>query len=151
MLVCVFLFPLHTRPRVQRTPGFPCALSVFCEGGEFAKPGRVAPRRCGRTFLRLEVESETRRFVRRRPSNTRHCLRQTRSVCARERSDKAIQLCLSRRRYGLLRGACHRAGVRPTRWLAMTMRIGCVKIESVPETLMHAYRVTPGAGPHQNG
>src|ERR1700688_2747963 len=47
MLVCVFCFPWHTRPRVQRASGFPCALSVFCEGGEFAKPGRTAPRQCG--------------------------------------------------------------------------------------------------------
>jgi hypothetical protein len=34
MLVCVFFLPLHARPRVQRAPGFPCALSVFCEGGD---------------------------------------------------------------------------------------------------------------------
>src|SRR6202042_3387645 len=25
---------------------------------------------------------------------------------------------------GLLRGACHRAGIRPSRWLAMTTRLG---------------------------
>jgi hypothetical protein len=42
----------------------------------------------------------------------RHCLRQTQSVCARERSDEAIHLaCLT---YGLLRGACHRARIRAT-------------------------------------
>ena len=35
-----------------------------------------------------------------------------------ERSDEAIQKPI--RKIGLLRGACHRAGVRPTRWLAMT-------------------------------
>src|SRR6185437_6412704 len=35
-----------------------------------------------------------------------------------EQSDESIQCftCCP----GLLRGACHRAGVRPTRWLAMT-------------------------------
>src|SRR6267378_4271261 len=60
----------------------------------------------------------------------RHCLRQTRSVCARERSDEAIHLSFRGRmdcfaalamteRRGLLRGAC-RACIRATRWLAMT-------------------------------
>ena len=28
------------------------------------------------------------------------------------------------------RGACHRAGIRPTRWLAMTTMLGRLKIES---------------------
>ena len=61
----------HARPRVQRAPGLPCALSF--EGKEFlAKFGRDAPR--------------DRKIV----SILRHCLRQTRSVCARERSDEAI-------------------------------------------------------------
>src|SRR5258708_20494610 len=40
-------------------------------------------------------------------------------VIARSASDEAIQL-LESRRYGLLRGACHRARIRATRWLAMT-------------------------------
>ena len=30
--------------------------------------------------------------------------------------------CLSQWSYGLLRGACHRARIRATRWLAMTVR-----------------------------
>jgi hypothetical protein len=34
MLVCVFLCTLHTRPRVQRAPGLPCALYLL-EGHEF--------------------------------------------------------------------------------------------------------------------
>jgi hypothetical protein len=44
MLVCVlFCALLHTRPRVQRAPGVPCALRS--EGKEFlAKLGRIAPR-----------------------------------------------------------------------------------------------------------
>src|SRR5258708_26064586 len=37
MLVCVFCACLHTRPRVQRAPGLPCALFVS-EGGSFGKP-----------------------------------------------------------------------------------------------------------------
>ena len=39
------------------------------------------------------------------------------------RSDEAIQHFRSRL-HGLLRGACHRARIRATRWLAMT-KIGC--------------------------
>src|SRR5258707_10510137 len=38
-----------------------------------------------------------------------------------ERSDEAIQGYTWSP--GLLRGACHRAGVRPTRWLAMTKNL----------------------------
>jgi hypothetical protein len=39
------------------------------------------------------------------------------------------------RGYGLLRGACHRARIRATRWLAMTVLNyrGCLKFESVNE------------------
>ena len=37
MLVCVFLCHLHTRPRVQRASGFPCALLFFSEGGHRRK------------------------------------------------------------------------------------------------------------------
>src|SRR4051794_32317395 len=42
MLVCVFMCSLHTRPRVQRAPGLPCALSL--RANEFAKLGRSEPR-----------------------------------------------------------------------------------------------------------
>src|SRR6267378_1977557 len=62
----------------------------------------------------------------------RHCLRQTRSVCARERSDEAIQSFFAQRD-GLLRCARNDgeawialsrslswARIRATRWLAMT-------------------------------
>src|SRR3982074_1356233 len=37
-----------------------------------------------------------------------------------ERSDEAILLSFFARQDGLLRGACHRARIRATRWLAMT-------------------------------
>src|SRR5260221_2131217 len=40
------------------------------------------------------------------------------TVIARSACDEAIQLSL--RRHGLLPGACHRAALAPTRWLAMT-------------------------------
>ncbi len=41
------------------------------------------------------------------------------AVIARSGSDEAIQLTMPR--YELLRRACHRARVRATRWLAMTV------------------------------
>src|SRR6266702_5354642 len=34
MLVCAYLLPLHTGPRVQRASGIPCALFIF-EGGSY--------------------------------------------------------------------------------------------------------------------
>jgi hypothetical protein len=46
-----FCAVLHTRPRVQRAPGFPCAL--FFWGETFlSRPGRIAPRECGGAFGR---------------------------------------------------------------------------------------------------
>jgi hypothetical protein len=36
---------------------------------------------------------------------------------------------------GLLRGACHRAGIRPTRWLAMTERMR----EFPPQLIIHHF------------
>ena len=51
MLVCVFLCSLHTRPRVQRAPGLPCAL-CFRRNEITATPrARLAPRECGVMFL----------------------------------------------------------------------------------------------------
>src|SRR5215207_8276800 len=48
----------HTRPRVQRAPGIPCALCFEGEDNEFAKLGRNTPRECGRTpSLRRPCES----------------------------------------------------------------------------------------------
>jgi len=63
---------LHTRPRVQRAPGFPCAL-FFQRAAIDAKLGRIAPRECGRTSTRcmtIELEIHThvisgKRLVRR--------------------------------------------------------------------------------------
>ena len=50
-----------------------------------------------------------------------------RAVIARSASDEAIHSFA--RQDGLLRGACHRARIRATRWLAMTAskRLGCLK------------------------
>ena len=52
-----FRASLHTRPRVQRASGFPCAL-FLSRASHDAKLGRIAPRRCGRVFCCLKFESE---------------------------------------------------------------------------------------------
>src|ERR1700689_3628576 len=47
MLVCAFLCAsLHTRPRVQRAPGLPCALLLLA-GERFASLGQTLSRECG--------------------------------------------------------------------------------------------------------
>jgi len=52
MLVCEFLCILHTRPRVQRAPGLPCALSLQ-RAKNSSWLGRVVPReREGMFFVR---------------------------------------------------------------------------------------------------
>src|ERR1700716_490975 len=53
---------LHTRPRVQRAPGFPCALLFLSRAAIDANLGRIAPRECGRTSSRcmtIELEIHT--------------------------------------------------------------------------------------------
>ena len=57
---CAFLCAcLHTRPRVQRAPGFPCALLFLSRAAIDAKLGRIAPRECGRTSSRcMTIKSE---------------------------------------------------------------------------------------------
>src|SRR5260370_41681812 len=42
------------------------------------------------------------------------------------RSEATKQSTLPLPHYGLLRGACHRARIRATRWLAMTVRVVAV-------------------------
>jgi hypothetical protein len=44
MLVCVFFAQLHTRPRVQRAPGLPCALNLRRAGSFLAHLGQIMPR-----------------------------------------------------------------------------------------------------------
>ena len=86
MLVCILFCANRTRDRgCSAHPVFP-APSVF-EGKEFlAKLGRIVSRERELVF------------------GGRHCLRQTRSVCARERSDAAIHSFFARPD-GLLRFA----------------------------------------------
>src|SRR5205823_14252223 len=70
ILVCFFI--LHARLRAHRAPGIPCALFQF-EGETFEVRTRAPAARSRRCVLR-------------------HCLRQTRCVCAREQGDEAIHL-----------------------------------------------------------
>ena len=84
---CAFsLCTLHTRPRVQRAPGFPCAL-FSCEGEGDSK-------------------ARTHRAARSEGMLIRHC---------EKRSDEAIQFLRSRHRGGLLRGAVMGGCYAPTR------------------------------------
>jgi hypothetical protein len=45
--VRVFVHVLHTRPRVQRAPGFPCALCLFARVKGYANLGHLMPREWG--------------------------------------------------------------------------------------------------------
>ena len=65
--------------------------------------------------------------VTRWPTAHRHC----------ERSE-AIQT-FGAARTGLLRGACHRAGVRPTRWLAMTGQESAISRRHAPEVCKNSF------------
>ena len=73
-----------------------------------AKLGRIAPRECGRTSSRcMTIESYEAPSLRAKRSNP----------------------CLNKRINGLPRGACHRARICATRWLAMTWRERSAKID----------------------
>src|ERR1700730_10052397 len=48
MLVCVFFVHLHTRPRVQRAPGLPCALLTL-KGGTILQNSGVSCRENAKT------------------------------------------------------------------------------------------------------
>src|SRR4051812_43929272 len=86
MLVCVsYKCTLHTRPRVQRAPGLPCALSFGASG--LTKLGRSVSRECGVVFEG--------------------------AVIARSESDEAIHSLITPRD-GLLRFARNDLGLRRT-------------------------------------
>ena len=54
------LCSLHTRPRVQRAPGLPCALCFFLGRHDLAKLGRIASRECGiASSTVFEIELQT--------------------------------------------------------------------------------------------
>src|SRR5256886_15510851 len=83
-------FILHARPRAHCAPGIPCAL--YSQRGEMI----------------LQTSG-----VSRRENADAHVQI---SVIARSKATK--QSTLTSRQHGLLRGACHRARIRATRWLA---------------------------------
>src|ERR1700736_6035267 len=63
MLVCVFLLcSLHTRPRVQRAPGLPCAL-CFRGGRNSSKPRAQRVARMRRCVSSLKIETESSSVV----------------------------------------------------------------------------------------
>ena len=75
---------LHTRPRVQRAPGLPCALCIL--GAErYANLGRIAPRECTRM------------------SEVRHCEEPTGRANARPMTGSATEAIQLPRGNGLLR------------------------------------------------
>jgi hypothetical protein len=61
-------------------------------------------------------------------------------VIARSERDEAIYSSLARRD-GLLRGACHRARVRATRWLAMTTGLFEIESEICAKAVIAARRI----------
>src|SRR5471032_2085653 len=63
------------------------------------------------------------------------------SVIARSNATKQSSFLpfIAKKKTGLLRGACHRARIRATRWLAMTLT-GCLKFESVGWAKAHLRR-----------
>ena len=85
---CAFLF-LHARPRVQRAPGIPCALSIRAVD---VKLGRIAPRErggvCLDCCLKCLVTGARRRSVasRGRSSGVRHGRARRRSFASRRRT-----------------------------------------------------------------
>ena len=99
------LSTLHTRLRVHWAPGIPCALCFF-RGLDFtAKPRANARRECG---VRASITAVIARS-------------DLSAVAQRAKAEATKQsILLLVRRDGLLRGACHRAHIRATRWLAMT-------------------------------
>jgi hypothetical protein len=118
-LVCFIIS--HARLWVRRAPGFPCAL-CFSRAEIAAQLGRVAPRERGGVSI---VTSSFRGDAKHR---TRMCnctsenLEIPRCAIAHLRSGACAPSRNDEPKDGLLRGACHRARVRATRWLAMTMR-----------------------------
>src|SRR5436853_4282538 len=96
---CAFYF-LHARLRVHRAPGIPCALSLG-PNESCTTPGAFAPRDRGGV---CDIA----------PS-----LPATNAMRLRTGAKATKQSTVSSVRDGLLRGACHRARIRATRWLAM--------------------------------
>src|SRR5450756_2652018 len=96
------------------------------EGGNLmANLGRNAPREC-------EVVSP---FVIARSTLVRRSPPSGEGGC-----DEAIHPFF-KPRYGLLRGACHRARIRATRWLAMTVELSLIHISEPTRLGMISYAV----------
>src|SRR5438876_101334 len=97
----VLCFISHARLRVHWAPGIPCAL-CFLWADDFCKT---------RTH---------------RAAGMRSRILKSDAVIARSKATK--QSTLTSWQHGLLRGACHRARIRATRWLAMTTLLWLIEI-----------------------
>src|SRR5882724_10593933 len=62
-------------------------------------------------------------------------------------ASEAIQKCLPRKQSGLLRGACHRARIRATRWLAMTKPLAIHDVYPLARHRCFGYHRSMKAGP----
>src|SRR6266516_542479 len=116
-LVCFALFRTRGFGCIER-PAFPAPSMI--EGHRLAKLGRIVPRECG-SVSQISDPKLTWLFENLIGilHSTRDCEERLvrRSSTSEGGSDEAIWLAIA----GLLRGACHRARLRATRWLAMTV------------------------------
>src|SRR4051812_32220726 len=105
---------LHTRPRVQRAPGFPCALSPEGNGKLLAKLGRNAPRE--REGVSGENDGRERAKVTVVISAFTAVIPAKAGIPLRRRFSL---ISPTPRNTGSPAGACHLAAIRPTRWRVM--------------------------------
>jgi hypothetical protein len=94
-----------------------CAF-LFCTQG----CGRV-----GRPAFPAPSDFEAKDFAHNSDASRRENAESYSAVIARSEATKQSSFFNFRKEAGLLRGACHRARIRATRWLAMTV-LGCLKI-----------------------
>src|SRR5262245_2548589 len=106
--------------------GCTCSLTRVLFGSTLAHG--TAGASSARLSLRPLSERGTTKLHNPGENELRERVRMSVTVIARSEADEAIQLsCWAANEAGLLRGACHRARVRATRWLAMTA-MGCLTI-----------------------
>jgi hypothetical protein len=144
---------LGTPGRARRKPlkPFACGNAGFlrCDRGDYARvvlshsPREAAGASCARHSPRpYRAEGFAK------PGRNRAAGRLS-VVIARSDSDEAIHLS-ALPHYGLLRGACHRARIRATRWLAMTVSNLASSRTSEARSGTHSHRCQCCAKPEQH-
>ena len=118
-----FIVSMLTGGHASLCPPYEAAVCRICGSSRSPQPSQSEP--CS-SRPRKNGEREKKRTRRGRASlplrANRHCEeRQRRLVRRSSTSEGGSNPFLRRRRSGLLRGACHRARIRATRWLAMTI------------------------------